>query len=154
MSVMGEVDQAASAVTVRVPLAIKNRGGRKVVVSPDGQPISATSRPRVDNTLMRAVVQAFHWKSLMEAGQFATVSELAATEGLNGSYVAHVLRLTLLAPDLVEAVLEEASPKRCSFRPSFEPSLISGMINGYRSLERQLLTDCVEKVQVEAALKR
>jgi hypothetical protein len=98
-------------VTVRIPLAIKNRGGRKVVVSPGGQPISATSRPRVDNTLMRAVVQAFHWKSLMEAGQFATVSELAATEGRNRSYVAHVLRLTLLAPDLIEAVLEGGQPK-------------------------------------------
>jgi len=111
MTAIKDLDRDAAAVTVRVPLAIKNRGGRKVVVSPDGQPISATSRPRVDNTLMRAVVQAFHWKSLMEAGQFATVSELAATEGLNGSYVAHVLRLTLLAPDLVEAVLDGGQPK-------------------------------------------
>ena len=111
MTATRDLDRDGAAVTVRVPLAIKNRGGRKVVVSPDGQPISATSRPRVDNTLMRAVVQAFHWKSLMEAGQFATVSELAATEGLNGSYVAHVLRLTLLAPDLVEAVLDGGQPK-------------------------------------------
>jgi hypothetical protein len=95
-----------SAVTVRVPRAIKNRGGRKVLVSPDGHPVSVRICPRVDNTLLRAVVQAFYWKNQLESGQFVTVSELAAAEGLNGSYVSHVLRLTLLAPDLVEAILE------------------------------------------------
>lgn len=110
MSAPKQVYRAASAITVRVPLAIKNRGGHKVVVSPDGQPISSAIRPRVDSTLLRAVVQAFHWKSQLESGPFATVSELAAAEGLNGSYVSHVLRLTLLAPDLVEAVLQGRQP--------------------------------------------
>jgi hypothetical protein len=111
MRVTKDVDRDQSAITVRVPLAIRNRGSRKVVVSPDGQPISAPIRPRVDNTLLRAVVQAFHWRQLLESGQFTTVSELAAAVGLNGSYVAHVLRLTLLAPDLVEAVLDGRQPK-------------------------------------------
>ena len=106
-----------SGVTVRVPLAIKTRGGRKVVVSPNGQPISAPSRPRVDNTLLRAVVQAFYWKSLLEAGQFATVVELAEAEGLNGSYVSRVLRLTLLAPDLVKAILDGKQPITMQSQP-------------------------------------
>jgi hypothetical protein len=106
MSLMKEVDQAASAVTVRVPLAIKSRGGRKVVASLDRQSVVAQIRPRIDNTLLRAVIQAFHWKSQLEGGQYATVSELAAAEGLNGSYVSHVLRWTLLAPDLVEGIIE------------------------------------------------
>ena len=110
MNATKQVDREGSAVTIRVPLALKNRGGRKVVVSPNGQPFSAPIRPRVDNTLLRAVVQAFHWKSQLEAGQFATVSELAAAEGLNGSYVSHVLRLALLAPDLVEAVVQGSQP--------------------------------------------
>jgi hypothetical protein len=106
-----------SAVTVRVPLAIKNRGGRKVVVSPDGQPVSAPIRRRVDNALLRAVIQAFHWKSQLEAGRFATVLEVAAAEGLNRSYVSHVLRLTLLAPDLVEAILGGKQPKTLQLQP-------------------------------------
>ena len=100
-----------SSVTVHVPIALRARGCRKVVVSPDGNTSwQAPVRPRVDNTLLRAVVQAFHWKSQIEAGQFATVSELAVGEGLNGSYVSHVLRLTLLAPDLVEAILQGQQP--------------------------------------------
>jgi hypothetical protein len=110
MNAKKDIDLYGSAVTVRVPLAIKCRGGRKVVVSPDGQPIAAPIRQRVDNTLLRALVQAFHWKNQLEVGKFATVSELAAAEGLNGSYVSHVLRLTLLAPDLVEAILEGRQP--------------------------------------------
>jgi hypothetical protein len=105
-----QIDRDGTALTVRVPMAIKNRGGRKVVVSPDGQQAWAPLRPRVDNTLLRAVVQAFQWKNLLESGEYATVSELAAAEKLNTSYVSHVLRLTLLAPDLVEAILDGRQP--------------------------------------------
>jgi hypothetical protein len=112
-----ESNRDGSALTVRVPLAIKNRGGRKVIVTPDRQQAWAPSRPRVDNTLLRAVVQAFHWKHLMETGQFATVSELAAAEKLNTSYVSHGLRLTLLAPDLVEAILDGRQPRTVQLQP-------------------------------------
>jgi hypothetical protein len=117
MTVTKQIDQDRLAVTVRVPLTIKNRGGRKVVVSPDGQPVSVLTRPRVDNTLLRAVVQAFHWRNQLEAGQFTTVSELAASLGLNGSYVSHVLRLTLLAPDLIERVMEGRQPVKMQLQP-------------------------------------
>ena len=107
-----------TSVTVRVPIAIKARGCRKVVVSPDGNTSwPAPARPRVDDTLLRAVVQAFHWKAQLEAGHFATVSELAAAEKLNGSYVAHVLRLTLLAPVLVEAILDGRHPPTIQLQP-------------------------------------
>jgi hypothetical protein len=59
-----------------------------------------------DNTLLRAVIQGFHWKNQLASGRFATVSELAVAEGLRGSYVSHVLPLILLAPALVEAIIE------------------------------------------------
>jgi hypothetical protein len=117
MTVTKKMDRDGSAVTVRIPLAIKNRGCRKVVVSPDGQRTWAPIRPRVDNTLLRGVVQAFHWRSQLEAGRFVTVSELAAAEGLNGSYVSHVLRLTLLAPDLVESLLDGRQPPTMQLQP-------------------------------------
>jgi hypothetical protein len=112
-----EINGDGSAVTVRIPLAIRNRGGRKIVVSPDGQQTWAPSRPRFDNTLLRAVVQAFHWKKQLDAGQFATVSEVAEAENLNGSYVSHVLKLTLLAPDLVEKILEGRQPVAMQLQP-------------------------------------
>jgi len=112
-----ELDRNGSAVTVHIPLAFKNRGGRKIVVSPDGRQAWMPSRPRVDNTLLRAVVQAFHWKELLEKGKFAIVSELAKAEKLNPSYVSHVLRLTLLAPELVEAILDGRQPPTMQLQP-------------------------------------
>jgi hypothetical protein len=91
--------------TVRVPLAIRKRGGRKLVITPDGH---SWSRPRalVDSTLLKALARAHRWKSLLETGDPASVTELAQSETINLSYLSRILRLTLLAPDIVEAVLD------------------------------------------------
>lgn len=90
--------------TVRVPFAIKKRGGRKLVIAPDGAPWSPP-RARIDSTMVKAIARAHRWKRLLEGGEYASVAELAAAEKINQSYVCRVLRLTLLAPDLVEAIL-------------------------------------------------
>ncbi|WP_290557504.1 hypothetical protein [Aestuariivita sp.] len=60
---------------------------------------------RTDNTLVKALARAFRWKQLLESGEFITVAELAEHEGIAPSYMTRVLRLTLLAPDIVEAIL-------------------------------------------------
>ena len=101
-----ELSADGSTVTVRIPMAIRKRGGRKLVVTPDGDTSWAPRRPKVDNTLLKAVVQAFHWKRQLESGQFATIIELAEAEKLDRSFVSHTLRLTLLAPALIEAILD------------------------------------------------
>jgi hypothetical protein len=95
---------AASTLTVRVPLTIRRRGGRKLVVAPEGG--TAAVPARVDNTLVKALARAFRWRRMLESGRFATIRELAAAERINVSYVSRVLRLTLLAPDTVEAILD------------------------------------------------
>lgn len=95
--------------TVRVPLTVRKRGGRKQVVMPDGACWSQP-RPRVDNTMVKAIARAHRWKRLMESGRFASVTELAEAEKINQSYLCRVLRLTLLAPDIVEAILDGRQP--------------------------------------------
>ena len=72
--------------------------------------VSALER-RQDITLIKAVARAFRWRRMLEAGRFATVNELAAAEKINSSYVSRVLRLTLLAPDIVEAILDGRQPE-------------------------------------------
>ncbi|MBJ3778828.1 hypothetical protein [Acuticoccus mangrovi] len=89
-------------VTVRVPFRVVKRGGRKEIRLPDG----ATHSRRTDSTLVKALARAFRWKRMMESGEFATISELAEREGIAPSYMTRVLRLTLLAPDIVEAMLD------------------------------------------------
>ena len=91
--------------TVRVPLAIKKRGGRKLVIAPDGAP-GRPSSPRIDNTMVKAIARAHRWKRLLETGEYGSVAELAAAEKINQSFLCRVLRLTLLAPKIVEAFLD------------------------------------------------
>ena len=90
------------AVTLHVPFHIVKRGGRKEMQLPDGvQPDR-----KADNTLVKALARAFRWKHMLDSGEFATIAELAEQEGIAPSYVTRVLRLTLLAPDIVEAILD------------------------------------------------
>ena len=112
-----EIDRDGTSLTVTIPISIRKRGGRKVVVSPAGTEPWAPSRPRIDNTLLRAVVQAFHWKQQLETGRFATISELSETKKLDRSFVSHTLRLTLLAPELVEAILDGRQPRTMELQP-------------------------------------
>lgn len=101
----------ARTVTVRVPIAIRRRGGRKLVLAPDGVEVSAAPVTRhVDNAMVKAIARAFRWRDMLESGEYATIREIANAEKINESYVGRVLRLTLLAPDPVEAILGGRQP--------------------------------------------
>ena len=91
--------------TIHVPLKVHRRGGRKLVVTPYGV-IGLPVRLRVDNALVKALARAHRWRTLLENGTYASVAEIAKAEGINDSYVGRVLRLTLLAPDIIEAALD------------------------------------------------
>ena len=82
-----------------------------MIVAPDGGDAWAPARPRPDEALIRAVIRAHHWKRLLEQKKCRSVSELAEAEGLTRSFVNRLLRLTLLAPDIVEAILNGLQPK-------------------------------------------
>ncbi len=89
-------------VTLHVPFRIVKRGGRKEMQMPDGAALPRST----DSTLVKALARAFRWKRMLESGEFATIGELAEREGIAVSYLTRVLRLTLLAPDIVEAILD------------------------------------------------
>jgi len=94
-------DPIPETVTLHVPFRIVKRGGRKEMQLPPGTP----SQHKTDNTLVKALARAFRWKRMLESGNFTTIAELAEREGIAKSYMTRVLRLTLLAPDIVEAIL-------------------------------------------------
>ncbi len=60
--------------------------------------------------MVKAIARAFRWREMLESGAYATISEIAAAEKINETYVGRVLRLTLLAPDIVEAILNGRQP--------------------------------------------
>ena len=102
---------AMTSVTVRVPITIRKRGGRSLVVSPDGT-VGALPPPRarIDSTLIKALARAHRWKRMLDEGRYGSVSELATAEKLDRGYLGRILMLTLLAPDIVEAVLDGRQP--------------------------------------------
>jgi hypothetical protein len=69
---------------------------------PDG----AAQPRRKDSALVKALARAFRWKRMLDSWEFATIAELAEREGIASSYLTRVLHLTLLAPDIVEAILD------------------------------------------------
>ena len=121
--------EAAATLTVRVPFVIRRRGGRKLVVAPDGT-AAAARRPCVDNAMVKALARAFRWRDLLENGAYATVGEIAAAENINPSYVGRVLRLTLLAPDIVEAILDGRQPAEMTLAVLMRPFAVEWAASG------------------------
>jgi hypothetical protein len=96
-------------IVIRIPLTLKRRSGRKeVIVEPP--PMTPTRRRQHVNPLMAAVARAHRWEELLESGRYGSWVEIATAQGCDPSYVARLLRLTLLAPDIVESILEGAEP--------------------------------------------
>jgi len=110
MMVEGSFAEAEGTVTVHIPFEIRKRGGRKLILAPDGTNTWAPPRRRIDNAMIKAIARAFRWRKLLETGVYATVEEIAAAEKINASYVSRVLRMTLFAPDIVEAILDGRQP--------------------------------------------
>lgn len=100
------ISEDGRTLTVRVPISLRRRGGRKLVIIPDGSSPWAPPRVRVDSALVKALARAFRWRKLLESGVYGTIDEIAAAENINDSYVSRVLRLTLLAPEIVERILD------------------------------------------------
>ena len=96
--------------TIRVPFSVQHRGGRKLAGLPEGGGTWAPSKARTDSTLIKALARAFRWQRMLESGQFGSLAELAKAEKINQSYLCRVLRLTLLAPEIVEAILDGRQP--------------------------------------------
>jgi hypothetical protein len=95
-----------SALVVRIPMRFQRRGGRKRIVASDGSEIVPTSKPRPDSTLVKALARAWRWQGMLEEGRFGTLADLADAERISRSYVCRVLQLALLAPDIIERILE------------------------------------------------
>jgi hypothetical protein len=104
-------------VTIHVPFRLVKRGGRKEMQLPDG----ANQTRRADNTLVKALARAFRWKQMLESGEYSTTAELAEREGIAPSYMTRILRLTLLSPDIVEAILDGKQRPEVALAQLLEP---------------------------------
>ncbi len=95
---------------VHIPMTFKRRGGRKEIVVSKKLSAGQTPVPKSDGALVLAIARGHRWKNLLEIGRYANITELAQAMGVNGSYVGRLLNLTLLAPDIIEAILLGQDP--------------------------------------------
>ena len=104
-------------VTIHVPFRIVKRGGRKEMVLPEGAP----TQRRPDDALVKALARAFRWKRMLDSGEFASMSELAAKEGIAFTYMARLMRLSLLSPELVDAIMDGRQPANVTLAKLTDP---------------------------------
>jgi hypothetical protein len=102
---------AGETITVFIPMTWKRRGGQKVIIAPDGGDVWAPTKARPDETLIHALARAHRWKGMLEEERYGSTAEIAEAEKIGRSFVNRLLRLTLLAPDIQEAILEGRQPK-------------------------------------------
>jgi hypothetical protein len=100
------ISRDGRTISVHIPISMHLQGGRKQVVTPADATPWMPRPARMDSTLVKAVVRAHRWRDMLESGRYATVRDLAKAESINESYLSRILRLTLLAPDIIQAILE------------------------------------------------
>jgi hypothetical protein len=115
------MSEAVQTLTVRVPLTIRRRPGRKTVIVPEGSPAAVPTRSHADPALMKALARAYRWLRMLDEGRYASISEMAEAEGIERGYLGSILRLTLLAPDIVEALLNGRGPADLTLPRLLEP---------------------------------
>jgi AraC-like DNA-binding protein len=126
---MSEVARATLTVegdclVVQVPLMIKRRRGRKEVIAPVGFSPDDPPPARTNESLATTIARAHRWREVLEAGRYATVRELAHDLGMDHSYVARILRLTSLAPDIVEAIVDGTEPDGLSLEKLYRAPMV------------------------------
>jgi hypothetical protein len=94
-----------TTLVVRILMRFQRRRGRKRIVAPDGSELAPTSKAQPNGTLVKALARAWRWQRMLDDGVYASVSEIGDAENISKSYVSRILRLALLAPDIVEGIL-------------------------------------------------
>ncbi|MGZ5864918.1 MAG: hypothetical protein ACXWKC_06000 [Xanthobacteraceae bacterium] len=116
-----QIDRDERIITVRVPLRFEHRGGRRTVITPAGAAPWAPRQSALNNATVKALARAHRWRSLLENGTYNSLTELASAEKINLSYVCRVLRLTLLSPQIVQAILDGTTDSPLAFPKLLKP---------------------------------
>lgn len=122
-------------ITIQVPFRVLKRGGRKEMHLPEG----AVASRKPDSTLVKALARAFRWKRRLDSGEFATVAELAEKEGIALSYMTRVLRLTLLAPKVVDEIMDGRQPESVTLTNLMDPFPLDWNEQRTRFLQRGII---------------
>ena len=108
-----------STISILVPIKLKRKGSRKLIISPDSAPTRTTIRQ--DATLMNGIAKAWRWQALYERGNFSCLNDFAEKYKINKSYAARIMRLNMLAPDIRLAIMDGTQPKTLQLADLMNP---------------------------------
>ena len=107
----GKPNIKVDGLTIHIPMQFRRRGGRKYIIVPDGLEGHVSDKPRKDETLFKALGRAHHWRRMIESGKCRSITDLAEREKVMEPYISRIMALTVLAPDITEAILAGKQPK-------------------------------------------
>jgi hypothetical protein len=137
MSQSAETRLDGNTLVVRIPMRFQRRGGRKRIVAPNGSQIVPASKPPPDGTLVKALARAWRWQRMLDNGVYASVGEIGDAEDISKSYVSRILRLALLAPDIVETILAGSTDQGIMLEQLERPLPASWVVQRARILESE-----------------
>ncbi len=117
----GTISADGKTLVVHIPMRLKRWGSRTEIIAPPGAPDWVPPPPSPQQAILKALGRAHRWLKMLESGKVASMKELAEQENLDGSYVSRILRLTLLAPDIVAAILDGDQPEGLTLGDLMEP---------------------------------
>jgi hypothetical protein len=112
---------AKNALTTDITMKFRIRGGKTVMVLPDGSRAIERKDAIVDSTMVKIIARGHRWHRLLAEGAYATIEDLAAAEKINASYVSRVTRLAFLSPVITEAILEGRQPSHLTMKDLMAP---------------------------------
>jgi hypothetical protein len=133
-----QLSKDGAVLTVHVPMAFRKRGGRKLMLAPSGTESSPSRGMRTESALVKAIARAHRWKRMLESGAHASIAELAEAEKINQSYLCRVLRLSLLAPDIIESALNGTLSPKFTLERAMKPVPV-----GWEDQRRVLRVGCI-----------
>lgn len=99
-------------IVVRVPINLRRWGGKKVLVGPQGQDLRKLDLEiRKDEKLLKALARAYRWQKMLITGKHASISDMAEAEKINKSYIQRMMRIMLLSPKIIDAILSGQQPE-------------------------------------------
>lgn len=120
----------AASITVRVPLAIRHRPGRKTVVTPMTDGVAPVTT-RADPALVKALARAFRYQRMLDQGRYASLTEIASAEKIDRGYLGRLLQLTLLSPNIVDAILDGRQSEEVTLAALWEGVPLEWRIAGH-----------------------
>jgi hypothetical protein len=110
-----------AGLTTEIPMTFRRRGGKAVIVMPDGSRAIERREALIDNAMVKLLARGHRWHRKLFDGTHASIEDMAKSENISPSFVSRILRLAYLSPTVIEAILDGKYPAQLTMKDLMEP---------------------------------